>query len=268
MVQNEIIRFSNVTFKYDEDEPTALENVTFNIKRGKWTSIVGHNGSGKSTIAKLLMGINNNYEGDIIVKDIKVSEENIDEVRKYIGIVFQNPDNQFIGSTVEYDVAFGMENQGIEYSLMHTIVDQVLTEVGMLEMKTFEPSHLSGGQKQRVAIAGILAMSPDVIILDEATAMLDPEGKESIMNLIKTIQDERHLTVISITHDLEEAVEADEIIVMNKGKVYKQDVPEEIFKEGAYLTEIGLDLPFAMRMNSLLLNNYAFSSFEQLVNRL
>ncbi|WP_239724185.1 MULTISPECIES: energy-coupling factor transporter ATPase [unclassified Mammaliicoccus] len=268
MVQNEIIRFSNVTFKYDEDEPTALENVTFNIKRGKWTSIVGHNGSGKSTIAKLLMGINNNYEGDIIVKDIKVSEKNIDEVRKHIGIVFQNPDNQFIGSTVEYDVAFGMENQGIEYSLMHTIVDQVLTEVGMLEMKTFEPSHLSGGQKQRVAIAGILAMSPDVIILDEATAMLDPEGKESIMNLIKTIQDERHLTVISITHDLEEAVEADEIIVMNKGKVYKQDVPEEIFKEGAYLTEIGLDLPFAMRMNSLLLNNYAFSSFEQLVNRL
>lgn len=268
MVQNEIIRFSNVTFKYDEDEPTALENVTFNIKRGKWTSIVGHNGSGKSTIAKLLMGINNNYEGDIIVKDIKVSEENIDEVRKHIGIVFQNPDNQFIGSTVEYDVAFGMENQGIEYSLMHTIVDQVLTEVGMLEMKTFEPSHLSGGQKQRVAIAGILAMSPDVIILDEATAMLDPDGKESIMNLIKTIQDERHLTVISITHDLEEAVEADEIIVMNKGKVYKQDVPEEIFKEGAYLTEIGLDLPFAMRMNSLLLNNYAFSSFEQLVNRL
>lgn len=268
MVQNEIIRFSNVTFKYDEDEPTALENVTFNIKRGKWTSIVGHNGSGKSTIAKLLMGINNNYEGDIIVKDNKVSEENIDEVRKHIGIVFQNPDNQFIGSTVEYDVAFGMENQGIEYSLMHTIVDQVLTEVGMLEMKTFEPSHLSGGQKQRVAIAGILAMSPDVIILDEATAMLDPEGKESIMNLIKTIQDERHLTVISITHDLEEAVEADEIIVMNKGKVYKQDVPEEIFKEGAYLTEIGLDLPFAMRMNSLLLNNYAFSSFEQLVNRL
>ncbi len=268
MVQNEIIRFSNVTFKYDEDEPTALENVTFNIKRGKWTSIVGHNGSGKSTIAKLLMGINNNYEGDIIVKDIKVSEENVDEVRKHIGIVFQNPDNQFIGSTVEYDVAFGMENQGIEYSLMHTIVDQVLTEVGMLEMKTFEPSHLSGGQKQRVAIAGILAMSPDVIILDEATAMLDPEGKESIMNLIKTIQDGRHLTVISITHDLEEAVEADEIIVMNKGKVYKQDVPEEIFKEGAYLTEIGLDLPFAMRMNSLLLNNYAFSSFEQLVNRL
>lgn len=268
MVQNEIIRFSNVTFKYDEDEPTALENVTFNIKRGKWTSIVGHNGSGKSTIAKLLMGINNNYEGDIIVKDIKVSEENIGEVRKHIGIVFQNPDNQFIGSTVEYDVAFGMENQGIEYSLMHTIVDQVLTEVGMLEMKTFEPSHLSGGQKQRVAIAGILAMSPDVIILDEATAMLDPEGKESIMNLIKTIQDGRHLTVISITHDLEEAVEADEIIVMNKGKVYKQDVPEEIFKEGAYLTEIGLDLPFAMRMNSLLLNNYAFSSFEQLVNRL
>ncbi|WP_210619901.1 energy-coupling factor transporter ATPase [Mammaliicoccus lentus] len=268
MVQNEIIRFSNVTFKYDEDEPTALANVTFNIKRGKWTSIVGHNGSGKSTIAKLLMGINNNYEGDIIVKDIKVSEENIDEVRKHIGIVFQNPDNQFIGSTVEYDVAFGMENQGIEYSLMHTIVDQVLTEVGMLEMKTFEPSHLSGGQKQRVAIAGILAMSPDVIILDEATAMLDPEGKESIMNLIKAIQDERHLTVISITHDLEEAVEADEIIVMNKGKVYKQDVPEEIFKEGAYLTEIGLDLPFAMRMNSLLLNNYTFSSFEQLVNRL
>ena len=215
MVQNEIIRFSNVTFKYDEDEPTALENVTFNIKRGKWTSIVGHNGSGKSTIAKLLMGINNNYEGDIIVKDIKVSEENIDEVRKHIGIVFQNPDNQFIGSTVEYDVAFGMENQGIEYSLMHTIVDQVLTEVGMLEMKTFEPSHLSGGQKQRVAIAGILAMSPDVIILDEPTTNLDEQSIEELWISLKNISANKICLVV--THDQSFALRCDRVLkLLNK----------------------------------------------------
>nr|WP_263315000.1 energy-coupling factor transporter ATPase [Mammaliicoccus sp. Marseille-Q6498] len=268
MVQNDIIRFSNVTFKYDEDGPTALKDVSFNIKRGKWTSIVGHNGSGKSTIAKLLMGINQKYQGEIFLENTIVSEETIDEVRRHIGIVFQNPDNQFIGSTVEYDVAFGMENQGITYDVMHDIVDQVLNEVGMSDMKEFEPSHLSGGQKQRVAIAGILAMSPDIMILDEATAMLDPEGKESIMNLIKSIQVEHNLTVISITHDLEEAVDADEIIVMNKGQLYKQDVPQEIFKDGAYLTEIGLDLPFSMKMNRLLLNDYEFTTFEQLVNRL
>ncbi|MBM6629071.1 energy-coupling factor transporter ATPase [Mammaliicoccus vitulinus] len=268
MVQEKIIRFSNVTFKYDENEPAALHDVSFSIQKGKWTSIVGHNGSGKSTIAKLLMGINQKYDGNIQVGDLTLSEETIEEARKHIGIVFQNPDNQFIGSTVEYDVAFGMENQSVAYSVMHDIVDQVLNEVGMSDMKSFEPSHLSGGQKQRVAIAGILAMSPDVMILDEATAMLDPEGKESIMNLIKSIQEEHHLTVISITHDLEEAINADDMIVMNKGEVYKQDVPKEIFKEGAYLNEIGLDLPFSMRMNYLLYNNYEFTTFEQLVNRL
>lgn len=268
MVQEKIIRFANVTFKYDENEPAALRDVTFDIEKGKWTSIVGHNGSGKSTIAKLLMGINQKYIGSINVGDLTLSEDSIDEVRKHIGIVFQNPDNQFIGSTVEYDVAFGMENQSIEYDIMHQTVDQVLNEVDMSDMKSFEPSHLSGGQKQRVAIAGILAMSPDIMILDEATAMLDPEGKESIMNLIKSIQDQHQLTVISITHDLEEAINADEIIVMNKGQVYKQDVPQEIFKDGAYLNEIGLDLPFSMRMNYLLHNNYKFTTFEQLVNRL
>ncbi|MEB5649185.1 energy-coupling factor transporter ATPase [Mammaliicoccus sciuri] len=268
MVQENLIRFSNVTFKYDENEPAALRDVSFNIQKGKWTSIVGHNGSGKSTIAKLMTGINQNYEGEIVVDGILLSNDTIDEVRRHVGIVFQNPDNQFIGSTVEYDVAFGMENQSIDYHVMHEIVDEVLTEVGMSNMKTFEPSHLSGGQKQRVAIAGILAMSPDIMILDEATAMLDPEGKESIMNLIKSIQSEHHLTVISITHDLEEAINADEIIVMNKGEVYKQDIPGEIFKQGAYLTEIGLDLPFAMRMNYLLNHNYEYTTFEQLVNRI
>ncbi|GGI41063.1 energy-coupling factor transporter ATP-binding protein EcfA1 [Mammaliicoccus stepanovicii] len=267
MPQN-IIKFSNITFKYDEDAPNALNDVSFEIKRGKWTSIVGHNGSGKSTIAKLIMGIHEQFEGEIVVDNMMVSENNIDEVRKHVGIVFQNPDNQFIGSTVEYDIAFGMENQSIEYETMHKIVDQVLVEVDMQSMKTFEPSRLSGGQKQRIAIAGILAMSPDIIILDEATAMLDPEGKESIMSLIKSIQLDRQLTVISITHDLDEAVLADEIIVMNQGEVYKQDKPEEIFKEGATLTNIGLDLPFSIRMNKLLLNKYEYTTFDELVNRL
>lgn len=268
MERDEIIQFSNVTFKYDDDAPVALNDVSLKIEKGKWTSIVGHNGSGKSTIAKLIIGIHQNFDGKIELNDIVVSEENIDQVRKHVGIVFQNPDNQFIGSTVEYDIAFGMENQGVEFQMMHDIVDDVVSEVGMSTMKTFEPSRLSGGQKQRVAIAGILAMSPDLIILDEATAMLDPEGRESIMKLIKKIQTTRELTVISITHDLEEVVSSDEVIVMNEGEVFMQGPPKEIFKAGDALSTIGLDLPFVMKMNRLLFNDNQFITLEQLVNRL
>lgn len=268
MVQNEIIRFSNVTFKYDEDEPTALENVTFNIKRGKWTSIVGHNGSGKSTIAKLLMGINNNYEGDIIVKDIKVSEENIDEVRKHIGIVFQNPENQFVGSTVEYDVAFGLENHAVTYEKMRELVPKALLDVDMLDRAEYEPQSLSGGQKQRVAIAGVLALNTDIIILDEATSMLDPAGRKELLTLIHQLKADNDVTIISITHDLSEAAEADHLVVLNEGTVFQTGLPQSIFNYADRLTDIGLDLPFSIRMNQYLSDTTEYITYEGLLKKL
>ena len=267
----EVLSLDGVSFAYEIEEDVlvqAVENVSFSIREGEWLSIVGHNGSGKSTLAKLMIGLLFPASGTVNVFLEPLTETNLWDIRSQLGVVFQNPDNQFVGATVQDDVAFALENNGVTYEEMQIRVKEALQQVDMSAYATHEPHHLSGGQKQRVAIAGALAMSPSILILDEATSMLDPQGRREVINLITTLRRTTGLTVISITHDLEEAVEADEIIVMNKGKVYKQDVPEEIFKEGAYLTEIGLDLPFAMRMNSLLLNNYAFSSFEQLVNRL
>ena len=173
----EIIKFDHVSFKYNSDEPLALNDVSFSIPRGKWTSIVGHNGSGKSTIAKLMIGIQKPFEGQIYLNGISINDDNLNELRQHIGIVFQNPENQFVGSTVEFDVAFGLENNAIAYEKMHEIVPKALADVDMLDRATYEPQSLSCGQKQRVAIAGVLALNTDIIILDEATSMLDPEGR-------------------------------------------------------------------------------------------
>lgn len=264
----QIIEFDNVSFQYQGDAWFTLKDVSFSIPKGKWTSIVGHNGSGKSTIAKLMIGMMPYQKGEIRYDGLTLTEETINDIRKHIGIVFQNPDNQFVGSTVQYDVAFGLENLDIPYEQMHEDVPKILKEVEMYAQRNHEPQALSGGQKQRVAIAGVLVLSPEVIILDEATSMLDPEGKQSLMRLVKHLNQERNVTIISITHDLTETLDSDYMVVMNRGKVFDQGKPEKIFKNGEALSEIGLDLPFSMHMNQLLGHPSEFITYDELVERL
>lgn len=264
----QILEFDDVSFQYQGDEWFTLKHLSFSIPKGKWTSIVGHNGSGKSTIAKLMMGMMDYQEGEIRYNGQLMTSENLYDIRKNIGIVFQNPENQFVGSTVQYDVAFGLENLAVPYEQMHEDVAQVLKEVQMYAQRNHEPQALSGGQKQRVAIAGVLVLSPELIILDEATSMLDPEGKQSLMQLVKHLNEARNVTIVSITHDLTETLDSDYMIVMNRGEVHEKGTPEAIFKKGASLAEIGLDLPFSMRINSLLGNPSEFLTYDELVARL
>ena len=263
-----IIEFNNVSFQYQSDAAFTLNNVSFTIPSGKWTSIVGHNGSGKSTIAKLIVGIEKANEGHILFKNKKIDINSIQEVRNHIGIVFQNPDNQFVGSTVKFDVAFGLENHAVPHDEMQKIVDRSLSEVDMLDKADYEPHSLSGGQKQRVAIAGVLALNPSVIILDEATTMLDPNAKASLLKLVHEVKEDNDVTIISITHDLDEVIEADNVIVMNNGTVFKQGSPQEIFKYTDELTAIGLDLPFSMKINQRLGFDSPFVTYEGLVKKL
>ena len=224
-------------------------------KIDEWIAIVGHNGSGKSTLAKLMIGLLFPEEGDVNVFIEKLTEDNIWEIRSQMGFVFQNPDNQFVGSTVQDDVAFALENNGVPFEEMVTRVHDALAQVNMSDFLDQEPHHLSGGQKQRVAIAGALALHPKLLIMDEATSMLDPQGRNEVIHLVEELKRKTGLTVISITHDLEEALLADRIIVMNKGKVLTVGTPEQIFARGNELEEIGLDLPFALRVSSLLREN-------------
>jgi len=244
-----IVSLKGVSFQYEGQERYALNNVTFDIYEGEWLAIVGHNGSGKSTMAKLLNGLQFPQEGDITVCGIGLNEETIWDVRKKLGMVFQNPDNQFVGTTVQDDVAFGLENHGIPRDEMVQRVEDSLKKVKMDKFLYQEPHHLSGGQKQRVAIAGILALRPSIIILDEATSMLDPRGREEVLETVRVLKEEKSLTVISITHDLEEAAKADRIIVMNKGEVFREGVPEEIFSMDEQLIQLGLDIPFSVKMS-------------------
>ena len=244
-----IVSLKGVSFQYEGQERYALNNVTFDIYEGEWLAIVGHNGSGKSTMAKLLNGLQFPQVGEITVCGIGLNEETIWDVRKKLGMVFQNPDNQFVGTTVQDDVAFGLENHGIPRDEMVQRVEDSLKKVKMDKFLYQEPHHLSGGQKQRVAIAGVLALRPSVIILDEATSMLDPRGREEVLETVRVLKEEKSLTVISITHDLEEAAKADRIIVMNKGEVFREGVPEEIFSMDEQLIQLGLDIPFSVKMS-------------------
>lgn len=248
-----IIEMKDLTFRYqEEDQIPALNKVSLNINQGEWIAIIGHNGSGKSTLAKTINGLLLPESGSIKVNGQEINEKNIWEVRRNVGMVFQNPDNQFVGSTVEDDVAFGLENQGVPREEMLVRVRESLEQVRMAEFMRKEPSRLSGGQKQRVAIAGIVALRPNVIILDEATSMLDPEGRLEVIATVKKIKEENNLTVLSITHDIDEAANANRIFVMKKGELIQEGTPEEIFSQGEKLIELGLDLPFPERLKSAL----------------
>ena len=247
MANDNIIKIKNVSFSYPESDTPAIDNISFNVRRGSWTSIIGHNGSGKSTIIRLINGLlvpDENGNPSIEVDGIKLTDDTVWEVRNRVGIVFQNPDNQFVGATVADDVAFGLENRGIPHSEMVKIVPEAIKAVGMSEYANSEPANLSGGQKQRVAIAGILAIKPKIIVLDEATSMLDPEGRNQILSIVQDMKDKYDLTVISITHDIDEANMADQVLVMNDGKLITQGSTKTVFSQVSLLKSIGLDVPF------------------------
>ncbi|ARD06389.1 energy-coupling factor transporter ATPase [Lactobacillus amylolyticus] len=246
-----IISLNHVSFTYSESKVPAVQDVSFNVKKGEWFTILGNNGSGKSTITRLINGLLWSDENDadsIIVDGDPLNEQNLWKIRDKVGIVFQNPDNQFVGATVADDVAFGLENRGVPREQMLSIVDKAIQEVGMSDYKTAEPSNLSGGQKQRVAIAGILAVKPKILILDEATSMLDPRGHDEIISLVKKMKDKNDLTVISITHDINEIMLADHVLILNDGKAIAQGTPKDVFKNEKLIDSIGLEEPFIFKL--------------------
>ncbi|RKW03817.1 MAG: energy-coupling factor transporter ATPase [Streptococcus sp.] len=251
-----IIEVRNLKYKYEnESEQYILNDVTFHVKQGEWLSIVGHNGSGKSTTVRLIDGLLEAESGEIFIAGDRLTTENVWEKRRHIGMVFQNPDNQFVGATVEDDVAFGLENQGIDHATMVSRVTEALEIVGMKEFKDREPARLSGGQKQRVAIAGVVALRPDIIILDEATSMLDPEGRLDLIQTVKRIKDSHNMTVISITHDLDEVALSDRVLVMKKGRVESSSTAKELFSRSD-LEELGLDQPFSNQVKVSLAEDF------------
>lgn len=252
-MKDNIVTVEHLSFTYKDSKVPAVNDISFSIPRGSWTTLVGHNGSGKSTIARLLDGIllpNDNPNTLINVDGIELTEKTMWDIRDRVGIVFQNPDNQFVGATVEDDVAFGLENRQVPRSKMQTIVHDVLDEVDMLSFQKSEPQYLSGGQKQRVAIAGILAIGPKLIILDESTSMLDPAGKTKILSLIRDLQNKNGLTIFSITHDINEAVQADQMLVLDKGKLLASGSPKEIFENETLIKSAGLDLPLFYKVKN------------------
>ncbi len=249
MENENIIEFHNVCYRYETTEegeklPLAVDNVSVNIKRGDCVAILGHNGSGKSTLAKLSNSILIPESGKVIVDGMDTADESLSyDIRKTVGVVFQNPDNQIVASIVEEDVAFGPENLGVPRDEIRKRVDDALKAVGMYEYRFHEPHKLSGGQKQRVAIAGIIAMLPKCIVFDEPTAMLDPKGRQEVMNTIFKLNREYGITVVYITHFMEEAALANRVIVMDNAKVLLDGTPKEVFKNSEKIKAVGLDVP-------------------------
>lgn len=244
------VEINNLVFSYQEGMP-VIKNVSLDIEKGSYTTLIGHNGSGKSTIAKLIVGLLEKDSGEILIDGLAMNEDNIRIIRKKVGTVFQNPDNQFIGSTVRDDIAFGLENAQVAQKKMDAIINRFAEDVGMMEYLEREPENLSGGQKQRVAIAGVLAMSPDIIVFDEATSMLDPRGKREIKQLIKDIHNVNEITVISITHDIEEVVESDFVYVLNEGQIAMSGKPKDVLLRKKQLIDLSLDVPFAIKIQQL-----------------
>ena len=245
------IEVRNLNFSYDPRVKT-IDGVSFSVPEGSYTTVIGHNGSGKSTIAKLLLGLLEKESGEIIIDGLELTLENLREIRGRIGIVFQNPDNQFIGSTVRDDIAFGLENHCVPQNEMDGIIEKFASRVNMTEFLNSEPTKLSGGQKQRVAIAAVLAMRHKIIVFDEATSMLDPTGKREINALIKELHNDKKLTVISITHDIEEVAQSDNVIVVNKGKIALEGTPKEVFRNQALMESMQLDIPFVYKVRNAL----------------
>lgn len=247
-----VLRFAHVFASYEEGKD-VLKDVSFSIEEGEFVSIIGHNGSGKSTLAKLAAGLMELEKGEIYIYDELLTPKSVTKLRKRIGIVFQNPDNQFIGASVEDDIAFGLENQNITREVMVERVKQFSSLTGMDKFLDKEPQNLSGGQKQRVAIAGVLAMNPDILILDEATAMLDPKGRKDMMDIVfKLRKDKPTLTIILITHEIEETLRSDRIIALNDGELYLEGTPNEVYKKEDKLVAIDLDIPFLFKMKKAL----------------
>lgn len=262
-----MIRVNDLDYSYSQQDH-ALKGISFEVKDQEWLSILGHNGSGKSTISKLLVGILAPQKGSIYYDDIELTEKTVDKIRNRVGIVFQNPDNQFVGVNVKYDIAFGLENRCVPRSEMQKLIVEYATKVGMQDYLLREPQTLSGGQKQRVAIAGILALNTDVIILDEATSMLDPQGTREIIALIKELKEKYHKTIITITHDLDLARLSDRIIVMKEGNIIADDVPGKIFEQSDLLKSSKLDMPFNLKLYKEVEANSKLNSNEELMEAL
>lgn len=275
-----IIEVKNVTYEYTDEEKTfaAVKNLSLNIERGSFTVILGHNGSGKSTLAKMLNGLNKPTSGDVFADGINTNDEKTEiEVKRKVGMVFQNPDNQIIASIVEEDVAFGPENLGIPPKEIEKRVEDALKAVDMWEFRKSTPHHLSGGQKQRIAIAGIIAMQPECLVLDEPTAMLDPKGRAEIISTLHRLNRDKGITVVLITHYMEEAENADRVIVMNDGEIIADDKPKVIFSDVERLKKVGLDVPqtaellYNLKKNGFAVDTHALSikeAAEQIISAL
>lgn len=275
-----IIEIKNVTYEYTDEEKTfaAVKNLSLNIERGSFTVILGHNGSGKSTLAKMLNGLNKPTSGDVFADGINTKDEETEiEVKRKVGMVFQNPDNQIIASIVEEDVAFGPENLGIPPKEIEKRVEDALKAVDMWEFRKSTPHHLSGGQKQRIAIAGIIAMQPECLVLDEPTAMLDPKGRAEIISTLHRLNRDKGITVVLITHYMEEAENADRVIVMNDGEIIADDKPKVIFSDVERLKKVGLDVPqtaellYNLKKNGFAVDTHALSikeATEQIISAL
>ena len=266
-----ILEVKNVTYEYTDEEKTfaAVKNLSLNIERGSFTVILGHNGSGKSTLAKMLNGLNKPTSGDVFADGINTKDEETEiEVKRKVGMVFQNPDNQIIASIVEEDVAFGPENLGIPPKEIEKRVEDALKAVDMWEFRKSTPHHLSGGQKQRIAIAGIIAMQPECLVLDEPTAMLDPKGRAEIISTLHRLNRDKGITVVLITHYMEEAENADRVIVMNDGEIIADDKPKVIFSDVERLKKVGLDVPqtaellYNLKKNGFAVDTHALSIKE------